>query len=336
MLQTRTGYRPLIQSLSVSKQGTSFTGIRERELMHNRFLETFIVAADCGSLTKASETLYLSPTAIMKQINQLEQHLGVKLFIRSNKGLFLTEAGKSIYADGVYMIQFSKEAQSRAIKATSDHAYHIRIGTSLMCPAQAISKLLQDITSQNPEFQFHIVPFNDFREDYAHIVSHLGEKIDVIAGVYGFSEWTSQLHDILTLSDEPICIAVSQNHRLASKDCINISDLYGETVFITEPGDSKTLDLIRKDITKHHHDIQLLNMKTFDLMIYNQCATTNNVLLTIPMWASLHPMLKIIKVNWSYSVPYGIIYSQNPDIGVQKFIDYCKRFASATTLSNTL
>lgn len=293
--------------------------------MYNKILDTFITVADCGSITKASEALYLSPTAIMKQINQLEKHLELKLFIRSNKGLRLTEAGKSIYNDGLYMMRYSQEAKDRAFKATANHAYHIRVGTSLMNPAQKIEKLLQNTISQNPIFQFQIVPFNDFRETYTQVVSHLGDEIDVIAGVYGFSDWTNRFHEILTLSEEPICIAVSRNHRLALKDQVDIRDLYGETLFITEPGDSKTLDMIRDDLTKHHPDIQLLNTKSFDLMIYNQCATTNHMLLTIPMWASLHPMLKTIKVNWDYAVPYGIIYPQHPDIGVQKFIACCKQ-----------
>lgn len=37
--------------------------------MYNPALDTFICVADCGSFTKASERLYISPTAVMKQIN---------------------------------------------------------------------------------------------------------------------------------------------------------------------------------------------------------------------------------------------------------------------------
>ena len=76
--------------------------------MYNKYLEAFITAADCGSLNKASELMYLSTTAIMKQINQLEKHLGIQLFIRTNKGLQLSEAGKSLYQDARYIIQFSE------------------------------------------------------------------------------------------------------------------------------------------------------------------------------------------------------------------------------------
>lgn len=41
--------------------------------MYNNLLTTLIAVADCGSFTKAAERLYISPTAVMKQINALEK-----------------------------------------------------------------------------------------------------------------------------------------------------------------------------------------------------------------------------------------------------------------------
>ena len=48
--------------------------------MYNRQLDTFIQVADAGSFSKAAEALYISATAVMKQINLLEGHLEVQLF----------------------------------------------------------------------------------------------------------------------------------------------------------------------------------------------------------------------------------------------------------------
>lgn len=67
--------------------------------MYNPLLTAFVCAADCGSFTKAAEKLYLSPTAVMKQINALESHLQLQLISRTNQGIRLTAAGESIYAD---------------------------------------------------------------------------------------------------------------------------------------------------------------------------------------------------------------------------------------------
>ena len=55
--------------------------------MYNPQVKTFITVADAGSFNKAAEQLFVSSTAIIKQMNLLEDHLEVRLFHRSHKGL---------------------------------------------------------------------------------------------------------------------------------------------------------------------------------------------------------------------------------------------------------
>lgn len=50
--------------------------------MQNKLLKTFIEVVDKGSFSKASQSLYFSAPAIMKQMNQLEKELGLQLLIR--------------------------------------------------------------------------------------------------------------------------------------------------------------------------------------------------------------------------------------------------------------
>lgn len=81
--------------------------------MYNHHLDTFLCVADAGSFSKAAELLYVSSTAVMKQVNLLEEALEVQLFVRTPRGLTLTDAGKSYYRDAKYMIQYAKDAQDR-------------------------------------------------------------------------------------------------------------------------------------------------------------------------------------------------------------------------------
>ena len=76
--------------------------------MYNHILDTFIAVADCGSLTKAAEHLYISPTAVMKQMNALESHLDLKLIERTPSDIQLTAAGAVIYQDAKFLIDYSK------------------------------------------------------------------------------------------------------------------------------------------------------------------------------------------------------------------------------------
>lgn len=82
--------------------------------MYNHQLDTFIQVADAGSFSKVGEAMFISPTAVMKQIDRLEETLEVQLFHRTPRGLTLTNAGKSYYQDARYMIQYAKDAQTRA------------------------------------------------------------------------------------------------------------------------------------------------------------------------------------------------------------------------------
>ena len=74
-------------------------------MMYNPQLETFLRVADAGSFNKAAEELFITPPAVIKQITSLESSLDLQLFIRSPRGLKLTEAGKSLYRDAQYVIQ---------------------------------------------------------------------------------------------------------------------------------------------------------------------------------------------------------------------------------------
>jgi LysR family glycine cleavage system transcriptional activator len=67
------------------------------KLPPTRGLRAFCVAADCLSFKKASEQLYLTPSAISHQIKQLEEQLGLILFKRQTRAIELTRVGRQFY-----------------------------------------------------------------------------------------------------------------------------------------------------------------------------------------------------------------------------------------------
>ena len=58
--------------------------------------------------------------------------------------------------------------------------------------------------------------------------------------------------------------------------------------------------------------------------IFNRCENTNDVLLAIPGWANVHPLLKVIPVEWEYSIPYGLLHSMTPSENVRRVLDAAK------------
>ena len=65
--------------------------------MLNEIYEFFLKVSEMGSISKAADKLYISQPALSQQLKNLEKELDASLFIRSNKGIELTEEGKIVY-----------------------------------------------------------------------------------------------------------------------------------------------------------------------------------------------------------------------------------------------
>lgn len=292
--------------------------------MYNHMLDTFIAVADCGSFTKAAERLYISPTAVMKQINTLEIHLDMKLVKRSPSGIRLTDAGAVIYRDAKYMIDYSLKSIARARFVLHAKDTTFCIGTSLLNPAKPFMDLWYKVNNEFPEYKLHLVPFEDNHEGILTEIGKLGKKFDFLIGVCDSKAWLS-LCNFLPLGRHRKMVAVSREHPLAGKERINLKDLYGETLMMVERGDSGINDFLRNDLLKHHPDIRIEDTPQFyDLSVFNRCMETGNVLLTIECWQDVHPGLISIPVDWDYSIPYGLLYSYDAPEDVRRFADTVK------------
>jgi DNA-binding transcriptional LysR family regulator len=289
--------------------------------MYNPILDTFICVVDCGSFTKASELLHISATAVMKQMNAFENHLDLKLLDRTPTGIHLTPAGEVIYKDAKFMIDYSKKSITSANAATVAYDTTFCVGTSLLNPAKPFMDLWYRVNKDFPEYKLHLVPFEDNHEGILSEIEKLGEKFDFLIGVCDSREWLSRC-SFLPLGRYKKMIAVSREHPLAEKSCLDIKDLYGETLMMVQRGDSGTNDFIRNDLEMNHPSIHIEDTPSFyDMTVFNRCAETGKVLLTIECWKDVHPALVSIPVNWDYSIPYGLLYSSNAPDDVLKFVD---------------
>lgn len=292
--------------------------------MYNPQLDTFIKVADAGSFNKAAEDSFITPTAVIKQINLLERSLDVKLFERTHRGLKLTKAGQSLYQDAKYIIQYCRESIVRAKNAMQNEDTVIRIGSSPMTPAQLLVQLWPKFQEYCPDMKFEIIPFENTPENAREILANLGKNIDIIGGIFDQTMLELRNCDGLELSREPFCCAVSIHHPLALKEKLQIHDLYGQNLLLMHRGWSSYVDQLRDDLWKNHSEIHIIDFDFYNTNIFNRCENTNDVLLAIPGWANVHPLLKVIPVEWEYSIPYGLLHSHHPTEPVKKFLSAVK------------
>ena len=99
---------------------------------------------------------------------------------------------------------------------------------------------------------------------------------------------------------------------------------------MVKQGDSGVNDFIRNDLQRYHPKIRIEDTPQFyDLSVFNRCAETGKVLLTIECWQEVHPGLVSILVNWDYSIPYGLLYSFDAPKDVLRFVETVKEALSA-------
>lgn len=288
--------------------------------MYNPQLETFLRVADLGSFNKAAEAAYITPTAVIKQINLLESGLGVRLFERTHRGLKLTKAGMSMYKDSKYIIQYCRDSVVRAKNAMQEDSNVIRIGTSPMTPAQILVELWPKIHELCPEIKFQLVPFENTPENAREILKNLGRNIDVVAGIFDDTLLNVRQCAGFELSRQPLCCAVSIHHPLAGKNRLEVEDLYGENLMLMCRDWSHYVDRLRDDIWQNHSQIHIVDFDFYSVEVFNRCENSSDVLMAVQAWDNVHPLLKVIPVEWDHSIPYGLLHSKTPSETVSRFL----------------
>ncbi|EHI99906.1 transcriptional regulator, LysR family [Clostridium sp. DL-VIII] len=287
-------------------------------------MKTFIQVADNGSFSKAAEKLFISPTAVIKQINILESIVGVPLLYRTNHGIHLSEAGKSFYQDSKKILNYTAAAILHAQKTVQENTHVIHLGTSLLSPCKVLLDIWNEIREQYPQFKIKIVPFEDEPDAQNEATRYLGKNFDVFVVPKVIGNWIGTVQ-ALKLGEYRFCFAVSIRHHLSQKKVLSLTDLHGEKLIITRRGTSGLIDSIRDFIMTHHPEIQIIEGPPhYSIDVFNRCEQGNEILLTLDAWDSVHPSLLTIPSDLNFVCPYGLLYPAEPTSAVLEFINILK------------
>ena len=288
--------------------------------MYNRQIKTFITVADCGSFSKAAEKSFVTTVSVMKNINALEKHIGVKLLIRTNRGVELTKDGKKIYKTGKHIIELSQNL-IKSLKADKNNKdIIVRVGTSLLYPADPLVNLWSKVSNNNTTVKINIVPMGDSYTNLLSIAGKLGKTIDCFVSGYDITN-IDKSYNVYPLTENPCRISVPKNHKLATRKQLNWKDLFGENLMLLKKGISPVIDKIRKEIKTKYPKINIIDVVSFyNAKIFNECVEKGYLIETPSVWSNIHPSLVSIPVNWNYKLKFGIIYSKKITKEVKIFI----------------
>jgi DNA-binding transcriptional LysR family regulator len=123
--------------------------------MNNYQVKTFVSVVEQGSFNKASEILFTSKQALIKQIQALEEELGFVLFRRSQKGVVLTAAGRR-FLEGVSRIATDFNGLVEDCRNMDKNNKLIKIA-NLRHPRLFLEKAMAEFSIRFPEVKQEII-----------------------------------------------------------------------------------------------------------------------------------------------------------------------------------
>jgi LysR family hca operon transcriptional activator len=171
------------------------------ELRHLRY---FVAVASHGSFNRAAEILHLTQPPLSRQVKDLEEELGVPLFVRGSNAVKLTEAGELFYEEAREVLARADEAVRRVRGESRSET--LRVGYAPSMTAGILSAVLEKFQSAAPRVRIELADLssreinelaNEGRLDLA-----ISPGISVAKGVPGF-QWTElrRLQPVLILPE---------------------------------------------------------------------------------------------------------------------------------------
>ena len=117
----------------------------------------FYAVANNGNITKASEELNISQPAISKSIKHLEEQLGGNLFIRTKRGVVLTEEGKEFYNYIKQAIEYINNAENKFTELVNLETGCIKIGISATLTKEFLLPYLEKFHEMYPKIDIQII-----------------------------------------------------------------------------------------------------------------------------------------------------------------------------------
>ena len=116
----------------------------------------FYVVANNGNITKASEELNISQPAISKSVKNLEEQLGGTLFVRTKRGVTLTEEGKEFYKYIKQAIEYINNAENKFTDLINLETGCIKIGISTTLTKEFLLPFLEEFHERYPKIDIQI------------------------------------------------------------------------------------------------------------------------------------------------------------------------------------
>ena len=283
--------------------------------MTNDQIDIFIKVADNGSFTKAEEGMHITKQAMLKQIDHLEEELGFRLFMRSRKGVRLTEAGV-LFRKGILKLRREMEKLITDCRELDPSSHVIRIG--------------------NVEHQALLTPVNrEFSLRYPNIIlkqtlhpNHSGEwrvANDVQDVAETFSLAYRNLENLFSyqpLIRVPYMAVMRPTHPLAGKKQLGFHELAAyPTAFFPIMHEKERAAAIREAFVDMEENLIELHDVDRQVQAVYECLESDRILITANPFIEQIREIRKIPLECGWEREYGIIYKEPMTAAVRKYVE---------------
>ena len=199
-----------------------------------RHLRLVMAIADTGSVTRASERLNLTQSALSHQLRDIESRLKTPLYHRVGKAMVATAAGEDVLKTAQQVLDIVAKTEERIKRTAEGKSLQLRLTTECYTCYHWLPALLKQYRSSHPTV--------DVQVNAAATPSPVKHLLDghIDLAVMSTKVSDRRLHQSPLFEDE-LLVIMSAGHRLASRSFIAPADFAGETVLIYPPKDDNTL-----------------------------------------------------------------------------------------------
>ena len=187
-------------------------------------LNCFLTVEKYRSFTEASEVLFITQSAISKQIKKLEDELGTPLFRRDARAVDLTEAGKYFLPTAEKMVSLYNRTISNMEEFSVDRRKTVSVCIEPGSWAYGIPELMQQFVKEHPDVELTI------RERSAESII---ERLDNGTSDLVFT-WIEELpkdkYTVIPIIADPAVVVTHPESRLAGREIIDPMELKDERI----------------------------------------------------------------------------------------------------------
>jgi DNA-binding transcriptional LysR family regulator len=203
----------------------------ENEMLNLSEIQVFAVAAETGNFSEAARRLHLSQPAVSQQIRSLENYLGVELFLRSGRGVALTDAGEVLLLLARELLDLSRRIEETMQSLEGQVAGHLVIGCTTTAGKYMLPLLAAAFSKRYPNVQVTIEMCN-----CASIVDPLLAQ-EVHLGISS----TKIVHrdmECQPFFNDRVILVVPADHPFASRSSVSPIELLDQPFILREEGSS--------------------------------------------------------------------------------------------------